>query len=137
MNAENILRRLYVMRKKRGYAQKAIAQAVGCSVDAYGRKEKGVLPITTEEWLKIADVLDMMVGTFFIDIPIETFEESKALIHGFNRLSANKKKALKVILDTFLRAQWLEYQEKQKRTSGVKKDRTSKRSVRQAPTAIS
>lgn len=46
-------------RKEKGATQKQLADVLCMGVSNYSRKEKGVLGIRDEEWVKISDYLDI------------------------------------------------------------------------------
>ncbi len=112
MNEQDILNRLRIIRTIKGTSQKMMAQAIGCNKNEYTQKEKGTIPVTTEEWLKIAKTLDVPVESFFMNIPFDTVEESKFLLYGFNRLTSRGRMIIMALLDALLRAQWSEFRTK-------------------------
>ncbi len=62
---KEILDRLKSLRKTRGIRQGEIAKELGVDRSTYVRKEQGEIPIITEEWLKIAKMLDVNPAYFF------------------------------------------------------------------------
>lgn len=60
-----ILENLRMVRKTKGVKQSVLADALGCDSANYSRKERGQIPITTEEWFKISTILNEPIGSFF------------------------------------------------------------------------
>lgn len=109
MDRREILRRLRVLRTGNKFSQKEMAQFIGCKEIEYAKKEKGELPISTEEWLKISEALGIPVEDFFLNIPFNIIQDVRIIIHGYNRLSSMSRSVLKTHLDAFLRAEWAEF----------------------------
>ncbi|CAA7197607.1 helix-turn-helix transcriptional regulator [Chryseobacterium potabilaquae] len=64
--------KLRLIRKKKGYTQQQIADAIATDVSNYSRKESGDVRIVQDEWDKIA---------YFLDVPIEEiYEEDDAKV---------------------------------------------------------
>ncbi len=64
-STKKILKRLRTTRESRGLRQDELAARLDVDRSTYARKETGAIPITTEEWLRIAKALDEEVGEFF------------------------------------------------------------------------
>ncbi len=64
-NTAVILENLRTIRKSKEIKQSVIAHELGCDSASYSRKERGQIPITTEEWVKIAAILNEPVASFF------------------------------------------------------------------------
>ena len=75
INTRVILYRLKKAREERGLRQDEMARCLDIDRTTYLRKEKGQIPISTEEWLIISEVLDKDPTHFFIDIDM-SLEES-------------------------------------------------------------
>jgi transcriptional regulator with XRE-family HTH domain len=75
INTRVILYRLKVAREERGLRQDEMAQCLHIDRTTYLRKEKGQIPISTDEWLIISEVLDKDPTHFFIDSEM-SLEES-------------------------------------------------------------
>jgi transcriptional regulator with XRE-family HTH domain len=75
INTRIILFRLKSAREERGLRQDEMARSLGIDRTTYLRKEKGHIPISTEEWLIISELLDKDPTYFFIDTDM-TLEES-------------------------------------------------------------
>jgi transcriptional regulator with XRE-family HTH domain len=65
MEIIDILERLKKVRKTREVKQETLAEVLGCSRSNYVKKESGQIPITTEEWLIIANTLNKPLPFFF------------------------------------------------------------------------
>ena len=63
--AGDVLGRLKTLREKKGLSQGRIARRLGIDRTTYVRKELGLIPITTEEWLKLAVAMDEGPCYFF------------------------------------------------------------------------
>lgn len=61
----DVLGRLRQLRKKKGLSQGDIARRLSIDRTTYVRKELGLIPITTEEWLKLAIEMDEGPCYFF------------------------------------------------------------------------
>jgi len=63
---KKVLRRLKALREQSSLSQSVLAEALGINRSTYVRKELGYIPITTEEWIKIAERLNVKPGYFFL-----------------------------------------------------------------------
>jgi DNA-binding XRE family transcriptional regulator len=75
INTRVILYRLKMAREERGLRQDEMAQCLDIDRTTYLRKEKGQIPISTDEWLIISEILDKDPTHFFIDSEM-SLEES-------------------------------------------------------------
>lgn len=62
---KEVLERLRALRKERGLRQESVARSLGIDRTTYVRKERGAIPITTEEWIGIARTLSVDAVVFF------------------------------------------------------------------------
>lgn len=62
----DILDRLKALRKELALRQESLAARLGVDRSTYVRKERGAIPITTDEWLKLAKALDREPSYFFV-----------------------------------------------------------------------
>ncbi len=60
-----ILHRLKIIRKNKYFRQEDISKKLKIARSTYLKKEQGSIPITTVEWLKLADAMDVEVDYFF------------------------------------------------------------------------
>lgn len=60
-----VLHRLKILRKTQYFRQEDISKKLKIARSTYARKEKGAIPITTEEWFKLAEAMDVEVDYFF------------------------------------------------------------------------
>ncbi len=76
----NVLRRLKALRNQRALSQYDLAAALGVNRSTYVRKEQGHIPITTEEWIKLAAFMGVEASYFFADEGADTqvLEDGKA-----------------------------------------------------------
>ena len=65
LSTDDILRRLKELREEKQLNQEYIAGALGIDRTTYIRKEKGNIPITTDEWIRLARALEKEVTHFF------------------------------------------------------------------------
>ena len=63
---QKILDRIVSSRKDKRYTQAEVAARLGLERSTYARKELGMIPITLEEMLLIADLLELPVTSFFV-----------------------------------------------------------------------
>lgn len=62
---KDILKRLKTLRQEAGVSQGALAFRLGIGRSTYVRKEQGAIPITTDEWLGLAEALGKDPAYFF------------------------------------------------------------------------
>jgi len=95
---EKVLRRLRVLRKKQALTQDELAVFIGVSRSTYVRKEQGNIPVTTEEWIKLAECLGVEAGYFFEKEgePIEALADGhgNALLSLYGSLNMGEQKDL-------------------------------------------
>ena len=65
VNTKDVLERLRALRVESDMRQEHIARRLGIDRTTYVRKERGAIPITTEEWLKLADAMKKDPSYFF------------------------------------------------------------------------
>ncbi|MFQ5428302.1 MAG: helix-turn-helix domain-containing protein [Thermodesulfobacteriota bacterium] len=61
-----VLKRLKALRTRRGLSQNVPAKCLGVNRSTYVRKEQGGIPLTTEELIKLAELLGVEPGYFFM-----------------------------------------------------------------------
>src|SRR3989337_854044 len=65
LSTKDILKRLRTVREEKLLSQVQLAGRLDIDRTTYIRKEKGHIPITTEEWIKIAAAMDKEPSYFF------------------------------------------------------------------------
>ncbi|MFZ3073402.1 MAG: helix-turn-helix transcriptional regulator [Thermodesulfobacteriota bacterium] len=65
LSTKDILKRLRTVREEKLLSQVHLAKRLNIDRTTYIRKEKGHIPITTEEWMKIAAAMDKEPSYFF------------------------------------------------------------------------
>ncbi len=65
VKVDDILKRLRELRKRKALKQDYIAKRLGIDRTTYVRKERGHIPITTREWLLLAEVMSEDPSCFF------------------------------------------------------------------------
>lgn len=65
LNTREILKRLKVLREEKRVGQEYLARRLGVDRSTFARKENGSIPITTEEWVKLARAMDEEMNYFF------------------------------------------------------------------------
>ncbi|MDH4227552.1 MAG: helix-turn-helix domain-containing protein [Deltaproteobacteria bacterium] len=65
LSTHDILCRLREVREERRLKQDSVAKNIGVDRTTYIRKEQGVIPITTEEWLRLAKTMRHEPSYFF------------------------------------------------------------------------
>ncbi|WP_288376758.1 helix-turn-helix transcriptional regulator [uncultured Chryseobacterium sp.] len=68
--------KLRLLRKRKGYTQKDIADAIATDVSNYSRKESGDVRIIKDEWEKIAKFLNVSVDEIYEE------DEPKVIINN-------------------------------------------------------
>lgn len=72
---KDILDRLRSLRVEKELRQDHVADVLGISRTTYVRKEQGSIPITTDEWVKLANALGKDLAYFFSLSPAGDTEE--------------------------------------------------------------
>ncbi len=65
LNTKDILGRLRNLREEKAIRQECIARRLGIDRTTYVRKERGAIPITTDEWIKLAYAMKEDPSYFF------------------------------------------------------------------------
>lgn len=65
LNTKDILGRLKFLREEKAIRQGRIARRLGIDRTTYVRKERGAIPITTDEWVKLACAMKEDPSYFF------------------------------------------------------------------------
>lgn len=65
LTTKKVLKRLKALREKRSLLQEQVARCLGIDRTTYVRKEKGLIPITTDEWLQLAVTMKEDPAFFF------------------------------------------------------------------------
>jgi len=94
---EKILLNLKTLREDRALSQECLALRLGVNRTTYARKEKGEIPITTDEWVILGQVLSTDVTSFFDsskrvtpDFP-PPIEEERVLLALYRSLDIEEK----------------------------------------------
>lgn len=66
-DAKEMLDRLEALRKERKFKEEYVAGQLGIDRAEYAGKEKGAIPITVKEWLKISDIMEVKLLYFLKD----------------------------------------------------------------------
>ena len=85
LGTKEILKRLRDLREEMFLKQEDLARYLGIDRTTYIRKEKGYIPITTDEWLKLARAMEKDLAYFF---------RSDNASHGKEVVSEGKEKIL-------------------------------------------
>ncbi len=93
-STKEILLRLRVLRMEKRLRQSYLARRLGIDRTTYARKEKGTIPITTEEWLKIAGALDEEMDYFFISPDSADGGRERLLLKLYRSLSPEEQSDL-------------------------------------------
>lgn len=62
---KDILGRLKALREEKALKQERVAECLGIERSTYVRKELGEIPITTEEWIRLAEAMGKDPAYFF------------------------------------------------------------------------
>jgi len=97
-NFKKVLTRLKTLREQYSLSQNVLAEVLGINRSTYVRKELGNIPITTEEWIKLAGRMDVEPGYFFDTdgTAVEEYEDGhdRALLALFRSLKLMEQKDL-------------------------------------------
>ena len=101
-NTEEILLRLRALRKEKAFRQDRLAMELGIDRTTYVRKEKGAIPITTDEWLKLASIMGKEPAYFFnssrdfVDAVsgLSVRPDEKLLLEAYGSLSSEERGTL-------------------------------------------
>jgi len=85
LNTKDILGRLRNLRKEKAIRQECIARRLGIDRTTYVRKERGAIPITTDEWLKLAYAMKEDPSYFF-SAPVPVMGLKKKYSDGKEKL---------------------------------------------------
>ncbi len=105
MDVQSVLRGLRFIRAKNNVTVETLAKSLRCDEKVYSQKESGLLPISTEEWIIIAQRLDFPLGLLLTDIPSNLVDDYFSLVQGFKALKQKERTTLIVTLQVLLSAQ--------------------------------
>lgn len=96
--------KLRTVRKRKGYTQQQIADAIATDVSNYSRKESGSVKIMHHEWEKIAKLLDVPVEEIYeeeeakiiVENPVFNDSPGANFINNGNGSSTNIKNELSI-----------------------------------------
>ena len=75
--------KLTSIRKSKMISQEEMATQLGMEQTTYSRKERGISPITQEEWKRFAKILDVSAHEIKDD-PIPTYKNENCTLHDNN-----------------------------------------------------
>lgn len=95
LTTKEILNRLRALREEKELRQDYVARRLGIDRTTYVRKEKGAIPITTDEWLKLGDTMEKDPEYFFTQqLPYSDTPEAvreRLLIKLYRSLTVTQK----------------------------------------------
>ncbi|HHL40399.1 MAG TPA: XRE family transcriptional regulator [Deltaproteobacteria bacterium] len=96
IDTKDILSRLRELRKDKSIKQEYLARQLGIDRTTYVRKEKGHIPITTEEWLILAEAMDQDLAYFFTrnGKGEGTFKTERLIGEIYRRMSEDERSEL-------------------------------------------
>jgi len=108
LNTKEILARLKNLREEKSLNQEFMAHTIGVDRTTYVRKERGAIPITTEEWLKIARATGKPPSFFFSSNGsgaqrLDTWSKERLLVRLYRSLDTQEKKELIGALNLILK----------------------------------
>ncbi len=62
IDPDAMLRRLKALRKDKHFKEEHLAEELGIDTDTYIEKEKGSVPFTTKEWLKMCIIMKVRLS---------------------------------------------------------------------------
>ena len=80
--------KLRLLRKRKGYTQKDIADAIATDVSNYSRKESGDVRIIKDEWEKIAKFLNVSVDEIYEEDEPKVIVNNEHPVFNDNAVSA-------------------------------------------------
>jgi len=99
---QKVLARLKALREMRSLGQCVLADTLGINRSTYVRKELGNIPITTEEWMKLAARMNVEPRYFFeVDSEFaNTYEDAqdRALLALYHSLKATERHDLLTLI---------------------------------------
>ena len=94
-STEKLLGRIKVLRKEMGFKQEDLAKKLKIDRTTYVRKEQGAIPITTEEWFEITNILNINFADIFGSIDKRLLElRERLLIELYRSLNKEEKQDL-------------------------------------------
>ena len=93
--------KLIDVRKQKGYSQQQLANKLFMNASNYNRREKGIIHIKPDEWLKLAEFLEVNVDDIYEADPryhINCKDQSVGI--GVNNGTNNVYTVLKALLDS-------------------------------------
>ncbi|MFQ5442926.1 MAG: helix-turn-helix domain-containing protein [Thermodesulfobacteriota bacterium] len=123
---KKILVRLRQLREAKGFRQGYMATRLGIDRTTYVRKELGLIPITTEEWVKLAKFMNEEPCRFFLSSAApaghpELETKEKNLIDLYRSLRLEEKRDLLAVITIMLKGN-----KRKKVTSALEKLRGGK-----------
>ena len=104
MNTLNIGERIITLRKKKGWSQTDLAQAIEASRDMIGKYERNDNLPSIEVAFKLADIFDVSVDYLLGKGLHATYDkETIKRLEDIENLDTDTKKTLFRVIDTFLR----------------------------------
>ncbi len=104
---KKILARLRELREAKGFRQGYIATRLGIDRTTYVRKELGLIPITTGEWVKLAEFMNVEGADFFFSAASpcqpELVTKEKSLIDIYRSLRIEEKKDFLAVITVMLK----------------------------------
>lgn len=99
LSKKEILDRLRMLREEKSMRQGHVARRLGIDRTTYVRKEQGAIPITTEEWLTLAQTMGLEPSYFFTCLAQpqntpKTGEKERLLLKLYRSLSRDERSGL-------------------------------------------
>lgn len=107
VTCREVLERLKTLREERDLRQEYIAKRIGVDRTTYVRKEGGKIPISTDEWLKLSEAMDVDPAVFFRARELSNKLDSKSkellLVKLYSILKRQERKDLIRGIDTMFK----------------------------------
>jgi transcriptional regulator with XRE-family HTH domain len=103
LRTKEILRRLKVLREEKRLRQEHLARRLGVDRTTYARKEKGSIPLTTEEWLKLARAMGEEMEYFFTSSFSDIEARERLLLKLYRSLSPSEQRDLLATMHLILK----------------------------------
>lgn len=78
--------KLISLRKKKGITQKEVAERLYIDVSNYNRREKGIIHIRPDQWIKLAEILNVPIDEIYeTDDKLKIINENQSNIESLNK----------------------------------------------------
>ncbi len=94
LSKKEILKRLKVLREEKRLRQGHLARRLRIDRSTFAKKENGIIPITTDEWLKLARAMGEEMEYFFSAASSNTEIRERLLLKFYRSLNHTEQRDL-------------------------------------------